>query len=299
MRIKAKLTDFCYLLMNEMVVLSERGDAPCMMTMQETLDRIANEGCSLTRFGDGELKWMLDIPQNSFQEQNAELKEKLREVMLKRNDRFIIALSPYFKSLLKYNAYARKYWAREMCLHRNEFLQLIDSSYKYGNLNVTRFYMDYRDRRHVADIIAGWHKIFTGRDLVIIEGEYSRLGLGNDLFQGADSVKRIICPVKNAFYYWRDILMEFLQREFSKDVLVLVALGPTATVLAWEIFAYGYQVLDIGHIDVEYMWYKQRAKTKIPIRGRYVNEAGGLLEELDNCLLEDYRKQIVARIGIL
>ena len=35
----------------------------------------------------------------------------------------------------------------------------------------------------------------------------------------------------------------------------------------------GYQAIDIGHIDIEYEWYKKGAKKKVAIRGKAVNEA--------------------------
>ncbi|MBW7986337.1 DUF1792 domain-containing protein [Lactobacillus helveticus] len=36
--------------------------------------------------------------------------------------------------------------------------------------------------------------------MLIIEGKYSRSGEGNNLFSNANSVSRIICPSKNAFF---------------------------------------------------------------------------------------------------
>ena len=39
-----------------------------------------------------------------------------------------------------------------------------------------------------------------------------------------------------------------------KSVLFLVALGPTATVLAYDLSKIGYQAIDIGHIDISFVW---------------------------------------------
>lgn len=44
------------------------------------------------------------------------------------------------------------------------------------------------------------------------------------------------------------------------------------------------------------MWYKMHAKSKCYIPGRYENEVGEIKEELDESLLQDYRKQIVSKI---
>ena len=55
---------------------------------------------------------------------------------------------------------------------------------------------------------------------------------------------------------------------------MLAALGPTATILASDMCDNGYQMVDIGHIDVEYMWYLHRAILREPIEGKSVNESG-------------------------
>ena len=45
---------------------------PAVMSEMETLDYIIENKASISRFGDGEFKWMLDIPQNTFQAQSDE-----------------------------------------------------------------------------------------------------------------------------------------------------------------------------------------------------------------------------------
>lgn len=58
-----------------------------------------------------------------------------------------------------------------------------------------------------------------------------------------------------------------------KDNLILAALGPTATILAARACEKGFQIVDIGHIDIEYMWFLSCAKIRKPIEGKYVNES--------------------------
>ena len=40
-----------------------------------------------------------------------------------------------------------------------------------------------------------------------------------------------------------------------KDKLFILALGPMATVLAYDLARLGYRALDLGHIDIEYEWF--------------------------------------------
>jgi hypothetical protein len=46
----------------------------------------------------------------------------------------------------------------------------------------------------------------------------------------------------------------------DKNILILISLGPTATVLAYDLAKLGYWAIDIGHIDNEYEWLKLEAK---------------------------------------
>ena len=123
----------------------------------------------------------------------------------------------------------------------------------------------------------GWFKsmrnIWHNRNVVIIEGAQSRLGVGNDLFDNARSIRRILCPPRNAFERYDEILAQAMSME--KDVLFLIALGPTATVLSYQLFKAGYQSVDAGHVDIEYEWWRMGAKRKVKIERKFVNEAIG------------------------
>ena len=61
------------------------------------------------------------------------------------------------------------------------------------------FYHKFKDKSHVPKHIKKLKKIWEGRDILIVEGEKSRIGIGNDLFNNTKSIKRIICPAKHAF----------------------------------------------------------------------------------------------------
>ena len=75
----------------------------------------------------------------------------------------------------------------------------------------------------------------------------------------------------------------------------MIALGPTATILAYDLAKAGYQALDIGHVDVEYEWFKMGATSKVPLKNKYVNES---LEGRDIGELQDqeYISQIIDQI---
>ena len=59
----------------------------------------------------------------------------------------------------------------------------------------------------------------------------------------------------------------------DSDSLYLLSIGPTAKILAYDLFKTGRRVFDVGHLDIEYEWYLQQANQKVNIPGKYVNES--------------------------
>ena len=53
--------------------------------------------------------------------------------------------------------------------------------------------------------------------VLLVEGEKSRLGVGNDLFENTGSVKRILCPSENAYEKYDEILKEILKEAETAD----------------------------------------------------------------------------------
>ena len=82
----------------------------------------------------------------------------------------------------------------------------------------------------------------------------------------------------------------------DKNVLILLALGMTATVMAYDLCKEGWQAIDIGHLDVEYEWMLMGAERKVPIPNRFVNEANNY-DQVAECKDENYLKQIVAKVS--
>ena len=131
--------------------------------------------------------------------------------------------------------------------------------------------MEFKDKSKVPDYIKKFKQIWHKKEVLIIEGEKSRLGIGNDLFNNTKSIKRILCPAINAFNAYDKIITQ--AKKINKSILILLALGPTSTVLSYNLYKSGYQVIDIGHIDIEYEWFLRKATKRIQIDNKYVNEA--------------------------
>ena len=84
-------------------------------------------------------------------------------------------------------------------------------------------------------------------------------------------------------------------KEGSDSRLVILALGMTATVLAYDLAKKGIRALDLGHIDIEYEWYRMNASHKIPVANKVIAEVvGGKNVQSSNDI--DYLSQIIKRI---
>lgn len=77
---------------------------------------------------------------------------------------------------------------------------------------------------------------------------------------------------------------------------VLYALGPTATVLAYDLAKAGVQALDVGHINIEYEWFRMKATLKVPVPWRYENEAGSTFLKMSSD--PEYTSQVITQIGL-
>lgn len=120
--------------------------------------------------------------------------------------------------------------------------------------------MYIKDKSKVLNYAIKLKQIWELKELLIIEGEKTRLGVGNDLFNNSKSIKRRFCPAENVFNLYDKIIGQ--AKKFNKSNLILLALGPTSTVLTYDLYKLGYQSIDVCHIDIEYEWFLRKAKIK-------------------------------------
>ncbi len=269
---------------------------PVIKSSEDLLKKIIREHRSLCRFGDGELELMRGKARPWFQDVNIQLSERLKEIFYSEKEEVLIAVSNNFGNLDCYTQNAadeiRAYLSNSNT--RNEVMELLGTEREYFDAYVSRPYLMYRDKGHAERIFALLKTLWSKRNILLVEGEYVRTGVGNDLFQNAASLRRILCPYANAFDQYEEILKRIKENVKSGDLLLL-CLGPTATVLAYDICLYGIQAIDLGQIDNEYEWFLKGAMKREAIEGKAVPELEGS-HESDESGDREYRKQIIARI---
>lgn len=269
--------------------------SPKILGGKELLKKIFADHSSLCRLGDGEFEMIRENERPWFQKPDHILSKRLKEVLLSKVAGINIAIAQNFVGLEQYKQEAadgiREYMFGNI---RREILRLLDPQRVYYDAYVTRPYIIYKDKKNADEIFPLFKKIWSYRDVVIVEGEYSRTGVGNDLMKDVRSISRILCPSKNAWDKYQEILYEILHK-VSRQSLICISLGPTATVLAYDLAKEGYQALDIGQLDNEYEWYLREAKERIEIPGKLVAELA-VKQKFEIADDTTYRNQIIAKI---
>ena len=269
--------------------------SPKIYAGAELLKRIAKNRSSLCRFGDGEFEIIRGKERPWFQNSDEILGKRLEEILLSNDESINIAIAQNFHGFEKYKEKAadgiRAYMFGST---RDYILKLVGEDRVYYDAYVTRPYIIYKDKKNANEIFPLFKALWKDREVLVVEGEYSRIGIGNDLLSCASSVVRILCPSKNAWNKY-DSIFKAVSEKVSKETLICISLGPAATVLAYDLARKGYQALDIGQLDNEYEWYLRGVNERVKIQGKMVAELSNeqTLELSDD---GDYQSQIIDRI---
>ena len=265
-----------------------------ILSPDDTLNEIIYNNKSISRFGDGEFSLIFGY-NIGFQKTNQIISNKLYNVLQSNEEGLLIGLpnTLNIEYLDNFKNISKNYW-RKWIEHNKHKLMILNKNKTYYSSFITRFYNDYKDKSGVSIYIKKLKKIWDQKDILIIEGEKSRLGVGNNLFNNTKSILRIICPSINAFDVYDKIFNAAIK--IDKNRLILIALGPTASVLAFDLYKTGYHVVDVGHVDIEYEWYLRNATTKIKIENKFVNEAKGGKDNIQDIKDKNYNNQIIEKI---
>lgn len=248
---------------------TENSEKPKVLSCSETLEELINSNKSICRYGDGEFNIIFgeSIP---FQSYDVNLKNRLKDILIASDENILCGIPDVFGSLDSHNPEHAKFWYKYLYYNRKKIYNIINFNKCYVDTGVSRSYLEYLPSIDHDKFFEELKSLWKNKNIVIVEGNGSRLGVGNDLFNSAKSVKRILCPSKNAFSKYDKILNNCISCD--KESLFIIALGPTATVLAYDLSKKGFRALDFGHVDIEYEWYLKKATHKVPVKNKIVNE---------------------------
>lgn len=251
-------------------------------SIDETIDTLIHTDRSFVRFGDGEIR-MIEGNAISFQDYDRELADRLYELLQYKQENVMVGIPDIFDSLDAYTEKSKDFWKMHLFFSRRTYLKCCSTEKEYGNAFFSRLYYIYKDKEQSGRWFKQVREIWRDKEVVIVEGEGTHTGVGNDLMDTASSVERILCPARNAYLAYPRIRKACLN--CGRDKLFLLAVGTTAKLLVSDLAGEGRRAVDIGNLDLEYEWYLRGAVQKTDIEKNHAtgigeNEAAGYYEYL-------------------
>ncbi|WP_417870488.1 GT-D fold domain-containing glycosyltransferase [Vibrio furnissii] len=219
---------------------------PTVLSTSETLSKIVNDRLSLCRFGDAEFDICnFENENDPYQKPSKELTRRLNEIISSSHKDVVVCIPPFNSKTNNLSRFYGKlsfwewYW-----LERFEKIKPMLTRKTYGNSFVTRESVFFENS--LDDI----KRIWNGRTVVFVFGENGRFDYKHKIFDNVKKYTLIFVPATNAFSKYDSTLKDC--SFYPKDTLFLIAAGPTATVLAYDLALRGYQALDVGHLPNSY-----------------------------------------------
>lgn len=220
---------------------------PFVFNEVETLEKIAANNYSVSRYGDGEIEICMGGG-IYFQEYDARLSRNLREILTDESvENLLVCIAPHVRFSYRLTCRTRNFVYKFFSRRKDSYLGLLNPQKKYGSTYISRpdsFVFEEGQLERYRSLL---RKIWENRDVLIITGQGSRFDLIPKLFDNIRSCEYIYGLSEHAFREYDKLLAEI--KLHAKDKLVLLSLGPTATVLAYDLAKEGYQAIDLGHLS--------------------------------------------------
>ncbi len=224
---------------------------PEVLSEEETLRLLVDEKKSICRFGDGEFKLIVGERHKSFQDVDRRLNERMIEVLNTDHPDILIGIHP----VRSYDLLTR-IWRKFIIRIGEDVLKLLNPERIYHSMGVFRE-LPATDEAAFNHRIEAIKKLWQGRKILFVVGKNSRFEFVDELFDNVASVDYVYAPAKNAFSEYERILDD-VRRYPKDDYLLLIVLGPTATVMAYDLALEGFQAIDFGQMPGIYT--RQKAK---------------------------------------
>lgn len=220
---------------------------PKVLIKEDTIDYVLKNNCSIVRLGDGEME--LAIKNTSPNRENYyfdKLAEKIRVIMKTGTTKHSLVC---INCIPNEDSYGFSYMS---------YYYLTKFHYKKINqfFNCNSFYGDALSFRIVSENqVEQFKKLWNGKKILFVISKNGQFEEPEGLFDNAIEKAYIYGPNEGAFVEYDRIMSDCLK--YDKDWIVYLALGVTATALAWELAEKGYRALDLGKLDVSYSLFKK------------------------------------------
>ncbi len=205
----------------------------------ETLKCI-EEGWSVGRFGDGELRWMTGAG-HAYNSQNKEVREKLIEILENNHENYLSCIPTIFGDSIDHIKEGQGSWK----IFKRDYGEKVRTWLKadlYGSMFISR--MDCIPSLNAPEYFDRWKAVTRGKRVIGISGDHFSLHEYNGLYHINKEIK---VPSINA---WKFNLTPNLFKNYD---LAILSCGFAATIWACEISKLGIQAIDVGKLGRGYL----------------------------------------------
>lgn len=213
---------------------------PSVLDEFQTLS-LLEQGKSIARYGDGELKLCRGASAKA-QDYNFDISERLKQILQSDGKECVVGI-PRIGHLSEVAAEKHGFWSQYQPQTQYYNYQTI-----YGSSFITR--PDSVPAINTQSYFARVKALWNDRKVILVNGDNKRFDKNPTILDNAAGWTRWEVPAQNAWSEYEGILR--WAKTVSKDVLFILCVGPTATVLAYDLCAAGYQALDLGHLGMFY-----------------------------------------------
>ena len=226
---------------------------PKILDVPSGIDKLLASGKSFCRMGDGECKLMCGIPLD-FQEYDPALAEKLLQILQDKQTNCYVGIPRYYWYIRddierNGNPYHKRYYTFNIPPIRKFYEEHYNPNKTYIDACLGG-YMSNKSAAFCEERFNKLKTLFNGRKVLIVAGETVFNNITYDFFDGAIQKEILLAPRINAWRHFDEIMEKTLT--YPKDFIVALILGPTATVLAYELSKRGRTAYDIGHVPKDY-----------------------------------------------
>lgn len=228
---------------------------PRILNVYETLEQI-REGCSISRYGDGEMIFIYKHGGIKTQPHHKKLEKRLIAILEYKQPlpNHLVCIPDFFDFGERDVPYASKLFRpkRWAGIARQYSPQIPETGNLYGSSFVFRpeiFAIDYKE------YYAAIQDIFTGKNFIVVGNPHAAI---KTFTKETDMhiINTIKTPKTNAFRDYSKILAQ-CKKVIDKDAIFLVSMGASAKALTYDLCAAGAQALDTGNFFKVFSWYKK------------------------------------------
>lgn len=217
-----------------------------VMTEIETIKYISDNKCSVARYGDGEFKLCIGASAKS-QKADRNMAEQMRFLLRDTNNKNLLVCIPRIYEPRSDWPTQEKWNFWKQFAQQSRYVSLLNTRKTYGSSFITR--PDSSGQSSVT-FYESIKALWSGKNVLLIKGEGTGFDKDKSIFSTARRYETLLGPERDSFSMIDSLVHKAIYRT-NEDTVIVISLGPTATLLAERLSKFR-QTLDLGHLGMFY-----------------------------------------------